>query len=137
MQKRREYDRQSTERDIRRAKCPAPRLEIAFCFVHPLVLCHLPYTCLGDDGQRGCSSSLLISLKKVVSLKKGAAQQSVFCLGKSRSTEMPWSRVLSFTDPFAYQSAFRSVDVELFPTAKGKFCAELTQVSMNRLWIHG
>src|SRR5258708_2341142 len=50
---------------------------------------------------------------------------------------MPWSRVLSFTDPFAYQSAFRSVDVELFPTAKGKFRAELTQVSMNRLWIHG
>lgn len=50
---------------------------------------------------------------------------------------MPWSRVLSFTDPFAYQSAFRSVDVELFPTAKGKFRAELTQVNMNKLWIHG
>ena len=32
---------------------------------------------------------------------------------------MPSSRVLSFTDPFAYQSAFRSVDVELFPTVKG------------------
>ena len=50
---------------------------------------------------------------------------------------MPSSRVLSFTDPFAYQSAFRSVDVELFPTAKGKFRAELTQVSMSKLWIHG
>jgi AraC-like DNA-binding protein len=50
---------------------------------------------------------------------------------------MPSSRVLSFTDPFAYQSAFRSVEVELFPTAKGKFCAELTQVSMNKLWMHG
>ena len=50
---------------------------------------------------------------------------------------MPWSRVLSFTDPFAYQSAFRSADVELFPTAKGKFRAELTQVSMSKLWIHG
>jgi AraC-like DNA-binding protein len=50
---------------------------------------------------------------------------------------MSWSRVLSFTDPFAYQSAFRSVDVELFPTARGKFCAELTQVSMNKLWMHG
>lgn len=50
---------------------------------------------------------------------------------------MPWSRVLSFSDPFAYQSAFRSVDVELFPTAKGKFYAELTQVSMNKLWVHG
>ena len=38
---------------------------------------------------------------------------------------MPWSRVVSFTDPFSYQSAFRSVEVELFPTAKGKFRAEL------------
>jgi AraC-like DNA-binding protein len=50
---------------------------------------------------------------------------------------MPWSRVLRFTDPFAYQSAFRSVDVELFPTAKGRFRAELTQVSISKLWMHG
>jgi AraC-like DNA-binding protein len=50
---------------------------------------------------------------------------------------MPWSRVVSFTDPFSYQSAFRSVEVELFPTAKGEFRAELTQVSMNKLWVHG
>src|SRR6267378_6908371 len=64
MQKRREYDRQSTERDYPPGEIPAPRLEIAFCFVHPLVLCHLPYTCPGDDRQRGCSSSLLILLKK-------------------------------------------------------------------------
>ena len=50
---------------------------------------------------------------------------------------MPSSRVLNFTDPFAYQSAFRSVDAELFPTAKGKFRAELTQVSLSKLWVHG
>ena len=50
---------------------------------------------------------------------------------------MLWSRVASFTDPFSYQSAFRSVDVELFPTVKGKFSAELTQVSMGKLWVHG
>jgi AraC-like DNA-binding protein len=50
--------------------------------------------------------------------------------------EMPWSRVVSFNDPFSYQSAFRSVEVELFPTVKGKFSAELTQVSMNKLWVH-
>lgn len=50
---------------------------------------------------------------------------------------MPWSRILSFTDPFAYQSAFRSVDVELFPTVKGEFRAELTQVSLSKLWVHG
>jgi hypothetical protein len=50
---------------------------------------------------------------------------------------MPWCKVLSFTEPFSYQSAFRSVEVELFPTAKGKFCAELTQVCMNTLWVRG
>jgi AraC-like DNA-binding protein len=54
------------------------------------------------------------------------------------STEMSWSRIVSFTDPFSYQSAFfPSVEIELFPTAKGKFCAELTQVCMNKLWMHG
>src|SRR5260370_25729347 len=92
---------------IRRAKCPAPRFEIAFCFVHPLVLCHLPYTCPGDDRQRGCSSSFLISLKKVVSLKKAAAQKSIFSFGKSSSTARPSSIVLSFTDPYAYQTTVR------------------------------
>src|SRR6202048_4909913 len=50
---------------------------------------------------------------------------------------MPSSRVLSFTDPFAYQSAFRSVDVELFPTVRGTFRAELTQVNLSKLWVHG
>ena len=50
---------------------------------------------------------------------------------------MPWCKVLSSTEPFSYQSAFRSVEVELFPTAKGQFCAELTQINMNNLWVHG
>ena len=45
---------------------------------------------------------------------------------------MPWSRVLSFTDPFAYQSAFRSVDVDVLPTATGKFRAELIQINSNQ-----
>jgi AraC-like DNA-binding protein len=56
---------------------------------------------------------------------------------KGSSAPMPLSKVLSFTDPFPYQSAFRSVDVELFPTAKGEFRADLTQISMSKLWIHG
>jgi hypothetical protein len=50
---------------------------------------------------------------------------------------MPWCKGFSFTEPFSCRSAFRSVEVELFPTAKGKFCAELTQVCMNTLWVHG
>jgi AraC-like DNA-binding protein len=53
------------------------------------------------------------------------------------SSAGPLSKVLSFTDPFPYQSAFRSADVELFPTAKGEFRAELTQISIGKLWIHG
>jgi AraC-like DNA-binding protein len=83
----------------------------------------------------------------VITGKKDAAHRFVarasaapairFGFGKSRSTDMPWSRVLGFTDPFSYQSAFRSVEVELFPTAKGQFCAELTQINMNNLWVHG
>jgi AraC-like DNA-binding protein len=48
---------------------------------------------------------------------------------------MPWSKVLSFTDPFPYQAAIRAADVELFPTAKGEFRAELTQINLNHLWM--
>jgi AraC-like DNA-binding protein len=46
------------------------------------------------------------------------------------------SRVSSFTDPLACQTAFQTADVELFPTAKGSFHAEVTQVGINRLLIH-
>ncbi len=48
---------------------------------------------------------------------------------------MPWSRVVSFTDPFPYQAAIQGADVELFPTARGEFRAELTQVRMHKLWM--
>jgi AraC-like DNA-binding protein len=48
---------------------------------------------------------------------------------------MPWSRVLSFTDPFPYQAAIQAADVELFPTRRGEFRAELTQVRMHKLWM--
>jgi AraC-like DNA-binding protein len=48
---------------------------------------------------------------------------------------MPWSKVLSFTDPFPCQAAIQAADVEIFPTAKGNFRAELTKIGMNRLWM--
>jgi len=48
---------------------------------------------------------------------------------------MPWSKVLSFTDPFPYQEVIRGADVELYPTTRGQFRAELTQINMNRLWM--
>jgi AraC-like DNA-binding protein len=50
--------------------------------------------------------------------------------------EVAWSRVCSFTDPSACQTAFQTADVELFPTAKGSFHAEVTQIGINRLLIH-
>ena len=50
---------------------------------------------------------------------------------------MSRSRMVCFSDPFAYQSAFfPSSEIELLPTAKGNFCAELTQVGMQSLWMH-
>jgi AraC-like DNA-binding protein len=48
---------------------------------------------------------------------------------------MPWSNVLSFTDPLPCQAAIQGADVEFFPTAKGEFRAELTKIGMNRLWM--
>jgi AraC-like DNA-binding protein len=48
---------------------------------------------------------------------------------------MASSRVLTFTDPFPYQAAIRAADLELFPTAGGNFHAELTQVTMNKVWM--
>jgi AraC-like DNA-binding protein len=47
-----------------------------------------------------------------------------------------WSKVCSFTDPLACQAVFQTADVELFPTAKGSFHAEVTQISVNRLLLH-
>jgi hypothetical protein len=58
-----------------------------------------------------------------------------FGLGQSRNTEMPSSRVLTFSDPFPYQSAIRAADVELYPTSAGEFRAELTQINLNQLWM--
>jgi len=49
---------------------------------------------------------------------------------------VPWSRVFSFSDPLACRAVIWSADCELFPTAKGSFHAELTQIGMNSLWMH-
>ena len=48
---------------------------------------------------------------------------------------MPWSKNLAFTDPFPCQLAIQAADVELLPTTKGNFEAEITQVRMSRLWM--
>ena len=49
---------------------------------------------------------------------------------------MALCRAFSLDDPSACQAVFPSADVELFPTTKGNFHAEITQVGTNRLWMH-
>src|SRR4051794_13630375 len=48
---------------------------------------------------------------------------------------MASSRVLRFSDPYPYQAAIRATDVELYPTTRGRFQSELTQVNFDRLWM--
>src|SRR5260370_7908707 len=45
------------------------------------------------------------------------------------------SKVLAFADPFSFQTAISTADLELVPTARGQFSAELIRVCMNQLWI--
>jgi AraC-like DNA-binding protein len=49
---------------------------------------------------------------------------------------MAFRRVYNLDDPSACPAVFPSADVELFPTAKGNFHAEITQVGMNQIWMH-
>lgn len=49
---------------------------------------------------------------------------------------MALSKAYSFDDPSECQAVFPSADIELFPTTKGDFHAEVTQIGMNRIWMH-
>src|SRR4051794_1844724 len=49
--------------------------------------------------------------------------------------KMPWSKVLVFNDPAQYATSVRSAEIQIFPTSKGEFRAELTQVTLNELWM--
>jgi AraC-like DNA-binding protein len=48
---------------------------------------------------------------------------------------MAWSKVLSFTDPFPYQTNVRAADMRIFPTVKGEFRGQVTQIVMKKLWM--
>jgi AraC-like DNA-binding protein len=48
---------------------------------------------------------------------------------------VPWSRVLSFTDPYLCQTAIQGGQVEILPTTRGAFRAELTQIGMEKVWM--
>jgi AraC-like DNA-binding protein len=47
--------------------------------------------------------------------------------------DMPQSRVFTFADPYAFQAAFRAVDVDLLVTSKGTFRANMVQIDLGRL----
>ena len=47
---------------------------------------------------------------------------------------MPWSKVVTFTDPFPCQAALQSTSqAELLPTARGSFRVDATQIGMDKL----
>ena len=48
---------------------------------------------------------------------------------------MPWSRILSFTDPVAVQSAVQGAQVEIIPTRRGRFQIDMTQIRIDAVWM--
>jgi AraC-like DNA-binding protein len=48
---------------------------------------------------------------------------------------MARSTALCFSDPLAFQAAISTADLELLPTARGQFRAELTKVCFDQLWM--
>jgi AraC-like DNA-binding protein len=48
---------------------------------------------------------------------------------------VPSSKFFTFPDPYPYQAALRISDVEVFPTVRGAFRAELMQINLNQLWM--
>ena len=47
---------------------------------------------------------------------------------------MPWSKVVTFTDPFPCQEALQSTSqAELLPTTRGSFRVDATQIDMDKL----
>src|SRR5277367_3718428 len=50
-------------------------------------------------------------------------------------TTVARSTALCFSDPLSFQAAISTADLELLPTARGPFRAELTKVCMDQLWM--
>ena len=42
---------------------------------------------------------------------------------------------LCFSDPLSFQAAISTADLQLLPTARGQFRAELTKVCFDQLWM--
>lgn len=50
---------------------------------------------------------------------------------------MPHSTVREFDDPLSYKATIRNTDVEVFPTARGRFHGKFINVNLDRLWLQG
>jgi AraC-like DNA-binding protein len=48
---------------------------------------------------------------------------------------MARSTALCFSDPMSFQAAISTADLQLLPTARGQFRAELTKVCFDQLWM--
>jgi AraC-like DNA-binding protein len=48
---------------------------------------------------------------------------------------MTWVKTYALSDPLSYQTAIQAANVEFWPTSKGQFYGELTQIRMNKLWM--
>jgi AraC-like DNA-binding protein len=48
---------------------------------------------------------------------------------------MPSSHVFAFADPHPYGATIRAAKVEVLPTAKGNFHAELMHINLHQLWL--
>jgi hypothetical protein len=44
-------------------------------------------------------------------------------------------KALCFTDPLSFQAAISTADLQLLPTARGQYRAELTKVCFDQLWM--
>jgi hypothetical protein len=48
---------------------------------------------------------------------------------------MASSRFFTFSDPLPYQAALRISDLDILPTARGAFSAQLRQINFDKLWM--
>jgi AraC-like DNA-binding protein len=48
---------------------------------------------------------------------------------------MPSSAITKYVDPHEYQKAVHSADLQVYPTGRGKFEANLTQIKLDHLWM--
>jgi AraC-like DNA-binding protein len=99
-------------------------------------ICHAPVTC-GYANAANCagtgSSFLPVLHSPCRFLPENGLLFPTLAHAAEGNWKVAWSKVLTFTDPHPYTSAVLTADMQLFPTAKGDFQAELTQVVLDRL----